>query len=392
MEKFDVAVVGAGPAGSMAARYAAKEGATVILLEEHPRVGWPVECAGLIGWRALEEAELPSNKFILRSLRGAIVYSPNGQRVSFKAKSSRAWVIDRRLFDRALLLEAVRAGAELRLASPVRAIQRNHDDYSNVLRVGEREKIRARVVISAEGVRARLARKAGLGTAKLVLSGAQIEVPFQLEDPENVEIYLGAAVGLFGWVIPVEKDSARIGLCTTEKGCDSLKAFLNNDIIRRRLLGSPVGFFVGGLPLGPPKSTIADGLMVVGDAAGQVKATSGGGIYPGLICAKIAGRIAAAASMEGDCSAERLQEYDKRWRALVGRELEIGMRLNQLLTKMSNADLDEVIEYLEKRPDLMNIIINHGDVDRPSELMMKMLPRIGLSGIKLIRLMRYALG
>jgi digeranylgeranylglycerophospholipid reductase len=96
--------------------------------------------------------------------------------------------------------------------------------------------------------------------------------------------------------------------------------------------------------------------------------------------------------MEGDCSAERLQEYDKRWRALIGRELEIGMRLNQLLTKMSNADLDEVIEYLEKRPDLMNIIMNHGDIDRPSELMMKMLPRIGLSGIKLIRLMRYALG
>jgi digeranylgeranylglycerophospholipid reductase len=392
MEKYDVAVVGAGPAGSMAARYAAKEGANAILLEEHHVLGWPVECAGLIGWRALEEAELPTNKFILRNLRGATFFSPNGERVAFKAKSSRAYVVDRRLFDRALALEAMQEGAELRLGSAVRDIRRNLNNNSNILILGDNEKIEARVVITAEGVRAHLAHKAGLGLPKLILSGAQVEVPFKLDDPEMVEVHLIAGLGLFGWVIPLDADTARIGLCATERGCECLRAFLKKDHIRIRLLGSPISLFVGGLPLGPSKYTVTDGLIAVGDAAGQVKPSSGGGIYPALICAKIAGGIAAAASMQGDCSAERLQEYDKRWRALIGRELDIGMRLNQLLTRMSSKDLDETIQYLGKRPDLIKIIVDHGDIDRPSLLMAKILPRIGFDGIKLVKLIKHALG
>ena len=96
---------------------------------------------------------------------------------------------------------------------------------------------------------------------------------------------------------------------------------------------------VGGLPLGPPAATAVAGLLAVGDAAGQVKPTSGGGIYPGLVAAKIAGGVAAAAAMEGDGSALRLMEYDRLWRAALGRELEIGMRVNRMLGKMSDAGI-----------------------------------------------------
>ena len=392
MEKYDVAVVGAGPAGSMAARYAAKEGANAILLEEHHSIGWPVECAGLIGWRVLEVAELPANNFILRNLRGATVFSPGGERVAFKAKSSKAYVVDRRLFDRALALEAIREGAELRLGSAVRCIERNLNNNGNSLILGDNEKIEAKVVITAEGVRSHLARKAGLGLPRLILSGAQVEVPFKVDDPEKVEVHLIAALGLFGWIIPLNADTARIGLCSTGQACEYLKAFLQKDRIKSRILGSPVSLFVGGLPLGPSKCTVTDGLLAVGDAAGQVKPSSGGGIYPALMCAKIAGGIAAAASMEGDWSAKRLQEYDKKWRALVGRELEIGMKLNQLLTRMSNEDIDEAIQYLGKRPDLIKVIVDQGEIDQPSLLMIKILPRIGFDGIKLIKLIKHALG
>jgi digeranylgeranylglycerophospholipid reductase len=393
MEQYDVAVIGAGPAGSMAAKYAAMAGARTVILEEHEGVGWPVECAGLLGMKAMQESELSSKRSVIRGLKGATVYSPGGASVSFKAASFKAWVVDRRLFDRAMALEAVRCGAELKLGSQVREMRTDNDNDNNgsILFLGSGERIEARVVISAEGVRARLARRAGIGSVEKILSGAQVEVPFHVKDPEKVEVHLGVP-GLFAWVIPTGEDSARIGLCTSEGACGILRAFLQRDIIRKRLLGSPVALTVGGLPLGPPKSTVADGLIAVGDAAGQVKPSSGGGVYPGLVCAKIAGSVAAAAALAGDCPARRLIEYDKRWREVLGRELAIGMRLNLLLNRVSSKEMDEVLKYLAEKPGLIRTIEEHGDIDRPSVLMARMLPKLGLDGLKLARLLRYVLG
>lgn len=389
MDRYDVAVIGAGPAGSMAAKYAALSGAHTLLLEEHASIGWPVECAGLLGNKALEESELPRGKFVLRGLKGARVFSPNAG-ISFKAKSYKAWVVDRKLFDRALALEAVKKGAELKLNLPVRKFRRENEGC--VLTVDDGEQIKADVVISAEGVRARIARQAGIRPVQKILSGAQVEAPFSTDDPEKVEVHFGPSPGLFAWVIPTTDNAARIGLCATDRGCGHLRAFLQKDIIRKRLQGSPVALVVGGLPLGPPEATVADRFLAVGDACGQVKPTSGGGIYPGLVCAKIAGSVAAASVQDGDCSAERLREYDKLWRARLGRELEIGMRVNKLLNRMSQYELDEALNFLARKPELLRTIEEHGDIDRPSILIARMLPHVGLDGIKLARLLRHALG
>lgn len=391
MDRYDVAVIGAGPAGSMAAKYAAKAGASVVILEEHPSVGWPVECAGLLGIRAMEESQLSTGGHVLCGFKGATVFSPGGARLDFKAGSARAWAVDRRLFDRALALEALREGAELRLCSPVRRRQRMGENNLLALEDGRTE-IRAKVVISAEGVRARIAHQAGIPPVKKILSGAQVEVPFKVEDPEKVEVHLGDAPGLFAWVVPFGDNRARIGLCAEDKGCDRLRAFLRKGSIRRRLLGSPAGIFVGGLPLGLPETAVADGFMAVGDAAGQVKPTSGGGIYPGLVSAKIAGGVAAEASMEGDCSRERLLEYDRRWRASLGRELEIGMRVNRLMSRMSREELDELVGFLARKPEMLRSIEKHGDIDRPSILMARMLPHLGLDAIWLAKFLLYCLG
>lgn len=390
MDQCDVAVIGAGPAGSMAAKYAATSGSKVILLEEHSSVGWPIECAGLLGLEAMQESELTGGAFILQGLRGAAVFSPGGFRLDFKAQNSKAWVVDRRLFDRALARDALQKGAELRLRSAVRMIRKEQGDL--VLTLADGVEIRARVVISAEGVRARLARLAGIKPPSKILSGAQVEVPFALEDPESVEVHLGDAPGLFAWVIPAGEETARIGLCACDRGCDRLKAFLKKDVIKKRILGSPVGLFVGGLPLGPPAVASANRFLAVGDAAGQVKPTSGGGIYPGLVAAKIAGKVAAAAALDDDCSMKRLGEYDRLWRAALGRELDIGLKANRMLNKMSPADLDEVMSYLAGKPSLLRIIEEHGDIDRPSRLMAKMLARLDWDAIRLARLLRFALG
>jgi digeranylgeranylglycerophospholipid reductase len=389
MDHYDVAVIGSGPAGSMAAKYAAKAQASVVILEEHNSIGWPVECAGLLGNQAMEESELPMGKFVIRGLKGAKVCSQNAS-VSFKARSYKAWVVDRKLFDRALALDAVRRGAELRLNSSVMGVQKKND--INILAIRNGDNISADVVISAEGVRAKIARRAGIEPVQKILSGAQVEAPFSIDDPEKVELYFGHFTGLFAWVIPTLDETARIGLCAKDNGCTYLRAFLQKDFIRKRLLGAPVALVVGGLPLGPPASTVADGFIAVGDASGQVKPTSGGGIYPGLVCAKIAGGVAAAASQEGDCSAKRLGEYDERWKAMLGRELEIGMRVNKLLNRMDNEELDEAFSFLARKPELLKVIEEHGDIDRPSILLARMSPHIGLDGLRLIRLIKYALG
>ena len=388
-DHFDVAVIGAGPAGTMAAKYAAKSGAKTLMLEEHPMVGWPVECAGLLGLGALAESELPGGSFVLREMKGAAIFSPAGNRLDFKAQVARAIVVDRRLFDRAMACEALREGAEMRLCSPVRKLRRERG--RSILFLGGGDEVSASIVICAEGVRGRLARQAGIMPPEVVLSGAQVELPFAVEDPESVELHLGAAPGLFAWVIPTDEDTARIGLCAKERGCDYLRMFLRSDRIRKRVLGSATAINVGGLPLGPPALTALEGLLVVGDAAGQVKPTSGGGVYPGLVAAKIAGGVAAAASLEDDGSMERLQEYDRAWRAELGSELEIGMRANRMLNKMSNAELDQAISYLAGKPRLIKTIEEHGDIDRPSRLMVKMLRHLDWDSLKLAWLLRYAL-
>jgi flavin-dependent dehydrogenase len=298
--------------------------------------------------------------------------------------------VDRRLFDRAVALDALREGAELRLRSFVRKIRSEEGKWTLTLAGGQ--EVEAKIVISAEGVRGRLARQAGIMPPQIILSGAQVEIPFAVEDPESVELHLGPAPGLFAWVIPTSEGTARIGLCARERGCEHLRAFLKTERMRKRIRGSATAMNVGGLPLGPPTATAVEGLLAVGDAAGQVKPTSGGGIYPGLVAAKIAGGVAAAAAFEGNSSAERLMEYDRLWRARLGRELDIGMRVNRMLNKMSNAELDGVIGYLAGKPGLIRAIEEHGDIDRPSHLMARMLRHLDWDAVKLAGLLRYALG
>lgn len=387
MDRHDVAVIGAGPAGSMAAKKAAESGANVVIFEEHPRAGWPIQCAGLLGVRAMEESELPLAKFAIRSVRGAMVVSPGGFQVAFKSHDVKAWVVDRRLFDRALLAEAAKSGAEVRMGTPVTGLAARKGGRS-LLKVGrgsDQEKIEAKVVVSAEGVGGRIARMAGISPPSAIFSSAQVEVPFEVDDQEMVEVFLGERIapGFFAWAIPASEGTARVGLCCKERACLHLKRLLKSPAIRGRVRGGPLHLVVGGLPLGPPASTVADGIIAVGDAAGQVKPTSGGGIYPGLVSAKIAGTVAAAASQEGDASAARLQEYDMRWRRDLGRELRLGMIVHKMRAEMADGEVDDLIRHLGDREDLIRIIEEVGDIDRPSRVIKKVAPRMGLAGIRM---------
>jgi digeranylgeranylglycerophospholipid reductase len=218
-----------------------------------------------------------------------------------------------------------------------------------------------------------------------------VEVPFELDDTDRVELHLGVAPGLFAWIIPVCKNSARIGLCCREHACEYLRSFLRSKEVEPRLNGKPVAIVAGGLPLGPSRLTAVRGLLAVGDSAGQVKPTSGGGIYPGLVCAKIAGKVAAKAAIEGDVSSRRLSIYDREWRHAIGRELSIGLRLNRMIESLAPEEIDYIVEYISRRDDLYRMIEDFGDIDRPSLLLARMLPAIGFDGFKVAGILRRAL-
>jgi len=374
----------------MAAKKAAEGGAAVVILEEHPRAGWPVQCAGLLGVRALQESELPPAKFVIRSVRGATVVSPRGYRLSFRSAETKAWVVDRRIFDRALLAEAARSGADVMMASPVTGLARDGGrSLLNVGRGSDQRKIEAGVVVSAEGAGARIARIAGIGPPSEILSSAQVELPFEIEDPEKVEVFLGEKVapGFFAWAIPAQEGMARVGLSCRERACLHLKRLLKSPPIGGRIRSGPLHLVVGGLPLGPPASTVADGIIAVGDAAGQVKPTSGGGVYPGLVCAKIAGEVAAAASQEGNCSAAKLSEYERRWRSELGRELRLGMIVHRMRAGMTDRELDDLVRLLADREDLIRIIEESGDIDRPSAVIKKVAPRMGIASLSMAKIL-----
>ena len=240
-------------------------------------------------------------------------------------------------------------------------------------------------MIGADGVKSRIASYAGLEKPARVLPGIQIEAPYASEDSDFVELFPGSsAPGFFAWTVPVDEKISRIGLAlepglACKNGPEEssplsyLEKFLrSNPHVKARYSGGMLDFVVGGIPIGPPEKTVSDGVLLVGDAAGQAKPTSGGGIYTGAFAAKIAGKVAAEAALEGDTSAERLSEYDQLWRKGLGKELEIGMKIHDYMGKLEDRQLNDLIGSLNT-PSILNTITDYGDMDHPSVLMRKLM-------------------
>jgi geranylgeranyl reductase family protein len=370
MEEYDVVVVGAGPSGAISAEYAAKNGAKTLIVEEHASVGEPVQCAGLISTRAMEECEVFSSKFINKEIRGAFIHS-SSECIKIDGGGTKAYVIERRIFDRVLVQNAIDRGADLLLKTKVSDLKREGSRVIiEAVSHGVSMRISSHVVIGADGVKSRIAKLTGLGNVKKILPCAQIEGMYELTDPKFVEIFIGSvAPGFFAWAIPVEDDIARIGLCSKEDPLSHLMKMLSSSSSYR---GSVMDFVVGAIPLGPLKKTINDNVMIVGDAAGQVKPTSGGGIYTGAKCAKIAGEVAAKSVHEDDASVGRLKEYEKRWRSMIGRELSMGMLINSMIGRVRDNEFDELLQTLRDKK-LIDVIERYGDMDYPSALIPKLL-------------------
>jgi flavin-dependent dehydrogenase len=297
-----------------------------------------------------------------------------------------AYVVDRGELDRAMALEALKSGVASLVKTRFSGLRREGSDVIiTALSQGDPIEIRTRVVIGADGLQSAVGRLAGLERVQTVFTCAQAEVYADVALSDFVDLYLGqdVAPGFFAWAIPTRWGTIRIGLCSTERSFDHLGPLVER--LSPRSAPSLLHFTAGGIPLGPPPCTVAAGTMIVGDAAGQVKPTSGGGIYPGTLCAKIAGTVAAEAAAQANTSKDALMAYDTRWRSEIGRELETGLRIREGFNKLSDDELSYIIRALDDEHTL-NIISKYGDMDHPSIVLRKLL--LSTKAPRLLKLIR----
>jgi digeranylgeranylglycerophospholipid reductase len=394
METVDVLVVGAGPAGSTVAYRLAQSGWKVLVLEEHERVGQPVQCAGLVSQRVLDLAG--SNSMVRKAVRGASVYGPSLGGITFKAPEPRAFVIDRAGLDVYLADRAANAGATFRTGC--RFDRREvSSDGREVVRFSEAgngaREVSARLVVGADGVSSAVARAYRLRRPVEILPAFEAEFSHSPGDPDTVEVYLGRkfAPGLFGWWIPDGAGGARVGLAADADGTPA-RAYFSHLLtyLGHRFgnaLGSPTAYIVSGIPIGALPKTHGPRVLLVGDAAAQVKPLSGGGIFTGMQCAEIAARVAGSALARDDLSEYALSAYDHAWRAELGEEFRRALYLRRIFTRLSDADLDAVIAAL-KSAELHATIVAFGDIDFPTHVVRQLLRE----SPSLVRLLPKALG
>lgn len=359
--KYDVVVVGAGPAGSAAADACAAAGLSTLCIEEHGTIGHPVQCAGLLSNAAFAECRV-SEHSVRNKVTGARVISGKGSRIQIDAQKTMAYVVDRGMLDREMAEHAADAGAEYLLHAGVCGLGINTVTTRGP---GGSAEIGYKVLIAADGPRSTITRMLGMERAPVFLAGIQADVPHEI-DPRFVEVYPDASPDFFGWAIPSGHGRTRIGLCSRT----NVPALF--EVFRKRFPPSTVHLVTGTIPLGIMPKTYGHRTLFCGDAAGFAKPTSGGGVYTGIRSARHAATVAIEACEKDRFDDTVLSRYERLWKEDFGNELSLGFRLFGMRERLSLDDMDELVRTLDD-PDLIRTIEEYGDMDRPSELVKRLL-------------------
>ena len=371
---YDAIVVGAGPAGLLAARCLALRGLEVVVLEEHASIGDPVHCTGILAREAFSEFGL-STATVLNELTTARFISPAGHEVVYRTRMVEAVVVDRAAFDARLADQAVDAGVRLVRDARVTAVSR--DERGITVEVHGQDPRRARACVLACGGRYALHRQLGLDVPSLLLHTAQREVP--VSRPGDVEVHFGSSVAPqgFGWVVPVWRGGApfaRIGVMAEDRAPAYFAGMVARVAERWGVeFAARQGFPRQKiLPLSRISRTFGDRLIVVGDAAGLVKPTTGGGIYYSLLSAALGADVLADALGRNDVSSRRLAEYERAWRARLETELDTQLSFRMVAQRMPDEDIEGLFE-LARTDGVMPIVRRTASFNRHRNLIVALL-------------------
>lgn len=355
----DVLVVGAGPAGSSAAKKAALNGAKVLMIDKKSEIGSPKRCAEGVSKEGLENLGIkPNNRWIAKELTGVRFIAPNGTSVWLNDERVKlpeaGFILERKIFDKYMAMDAARAGADIMIKTIATGLRRHEDSLIiGAERMDESFEIKAKIVIGADGPESRVGRWAGLKTTfkpKDIESCAQFEmVGVDMVDPNSIEFYFGSmSPGGYAWIFPKGDDIANVGLGiisteTDKTAYEHLLEFVDNCPATQN--AQAVELNVGGDPVGGMlKKLVTDNCMIVGDAASQVSPLTGGGIISGMKAGVFAGEVAAAAIEENDYSQKRLSEYQDKCENEMRKSFNKEHKVKNYLLSLSDGELDSIAD------------------------------------------------
>jgi len=348
MSFLDAIIVGAGPIGSYLAYKLADAGYEVLVLEKAEGLGSKTSCTGIIGRECVSSFPVEEH-VILRWVNSARIFSPSGRSLRVFREEDQACIIDRRAFDRSMAEQAQGRGAQYRLGSPVRDVKVGGSGVTVEVSSppGEGSTYNARAVVVAAGFGSRNTEKLGLGTVGDFVMGAQAEV--STHGVDEVEVYFGRKVapGFFAWLVPTTSGKALAGLLSRRSPGIYLGNFIDALQTKGKIVSIDSDLSHGGIPLKPLARTYGERLMVVGDAAGQVKPTTGGGVYYGLLCAEIAANTLITALKADDLSARSLSRYERDWKTKLARELRVGYWSRKLYEHLTDRQVDRIFDIMK---------------------------------------------
>ena len=353
----DILVIGAGPAGSTAAKHAAIGGASVIVIDKKSEIGSPKRCAEGVSKDGLKKLGIePSPRWVTKEATGVRMVSPNGTAVNLtdeKVKLPEAgYILERKVFDKHMAMDAGRAGAKIMVKTLATGLRREEDQVVvTVEHMGEELEVKAKIVIAADGPESGVGRWAGLKTAlkpKNMESCAQFEMAgVQMAEPDCIEFHFGSvSPGGYAWIFPKGDDIANVGLgvlttITDKTAYQHLLEFVESNPATQN--AQPVELNIGGDPVGGLlKKKVADNVLVTGDAASMVNPLTGGGIISGMLGGRIAGQVAAQAVSDGDYSHKNLKVYEKLCEDELGESFKKYLKAKEYLLSLSDEELDEI--------------------------------------------------
>ncbi|NHI91885.1 MAG: NAD(P)/FAD-dependent oxidoreductase [Candidatus Lokiarchaeota archaeon] len=379
----DVACIGGGPASAFAAIEILKNHKMVDIFEEHKEIGIPINCAGLISVKGFDKLKIKLPQDCIQyKVKGSKFYSPSGHEFFVKRKDIQAYVIDRAIFDKFLIQKVEDLDGKVHLNSKVLSIiKKNKTAIGLKVKKGiEETSINSKIIIDGEGVRSKIIKQMGIKASRLnsLVPAIQYELKNLRIDQDYVEIYMGRKIspGFFAYIIPTSDTTARVAVGSRfGKPINYIKYFIKKHPIASKKLKNGIIYQKGGGLImigGPIRKTYAPGFMGVGDSVGQVKATTGGGVVFGGLCAKIAGNVAVEALNRGDFSEMMMKNYQKLWTKEYLNELRLMKLVRFVLNSIPDKLIDELFRSIENQ-GITKMMEDIGDMDMQGELIKKII-------------------
>jgi len=374
----DVIVIGGGPSGLNAARRLAEWGLNVVVLERKSEIGTHVICTGIVGKEIFRGFDL-SEDSILKEIQRVKMVSPYSTQITYQHPIAFANVVDREKFDKYLADAAESMGVEIKLENHVLDISVNSNHVEVLTRKKSKylQKYSAEMAVIATGIDCRLNKKLGLGYPKDFIYGIQAEFEGNNYDSTTILVGNHIAPGAFAWVVPTGEKEVRVGLMTNKDPQACFQNLMKKlGLTMEQNLGQNYVQF-RAIAQGLVSGTYGERVLSVGEAAGQVKTTSGGGIYFGLHCSNIASQVVLKRFNEGCFSARALAEYEKLWKKEIQKEILIGYYARKICGKLSDAQIEKMFR-IAQTDGIMPLIREKGNFDWHSELVLALIKRMPL--------------